>query len=628
MGLFNQFFSLFTSNAPSRNQRTSASSHAMPKLNEFYSGYIPKKEMQAFITSANQSINLYNQSHNTDEKKALLAELQKKVQVFEYKFPASYFASSTEYKSFHHALFKEIQNQYAALGVTSLRNTNDNPASLAEIIANMSPEKADELFKCLSDSANPSRPLYELPIKLYTLYSQQDTSQEAQNFKTFLQENQISFLGGGNSKSFQVTNVTTNHTEVLKIDYRLDTPRNVEAHLRQYAPLKQIFAPITAERQVFAKTQADGHISRTLQVTEYYAQGDLHSHRSTQNNVYDIQYYAGKFFEQMANVFLDIQEAGCIFPDAKITNWLLDADNNVIIADTKSFLFADSQGKYSRDTLGNKYTNVITTEAFSPPEFNDQFMQNDSTHAFILGKNLYRYLAVKNIYSSNGADFDYNSPVFTNGDGPLYKALITNLVKPNPAERMPIRDAMDELFMINNPEFRTTCTELKTLAFGTNDPHLNAYLRQIQHQVRSATPEDRVNLLAEMNTLVEDLKKDPAAQELRNIIANYRENASWYTVGMKAKADRIEQAMAKIPLDERRDLLKSAKTQEVMEALASHRYFGKREAVYLNPNGGVDPEKAATTFKNYKKQFNIQTDHLNQLSKPEETVNQSPNVKK
>ena len=67
----------------------------------------------------------------------------------------------------------------------------------------------------------------------------------------------------------------------------------------------------------------------------------------------------------------------------------------------------------------------------------------------------------------------------------------------------------------------------------------------------------------------------------------------FFSIGMNAKATRIERAMGQVPLEDRKNLLSSNKTQGVMEALASHRYFGKRGNVYKNEKGGVDPKKSS-----------------------------------
>ena len=87
-------------------------------------------------------------------------------------------------------------------------------------------------------------------------------------------------------------------------------------------------------------------------------------------------------FEKMANTFLDIQNAECFFPDAKISNWLVDKRYNLFIGDTKSFLFANKNGFYSPDVTGNEYyPALLSTPDFRPPEFLDEDTINvDNAH--------------------------------------------------------------------------------------------------------------------------------------------------------------------------------------------------------------------------------------------------------
>jgi hypothetical protein len=78
-------------------------------------------------------------------------------------------------------------------------------------------------------------------------------------------------------------------------------------------------------------------------------------------------------------------------------------------------------------------------------------------------------------------------------------------------------------------------------------------------------------------------------------------------MGMKAKADKIEFAMSKVPVEARKNLLAASESKEVMQALATHRYLGKRGDVHFKPGTEeLDTAKAATTYKNFKNRFNDQ----------------------
>lgn len=608
--------------SPSTNSEGLPPRKPMPLLDPVNPGKLPAKEINKLLISVNQLIEQYNKADNDTDKKAFLKQIQQKILDIDYKYPPSHLAASPGYQSMHAKLFKEIQYQYASLGTKSMRDDKQKPSSLPEIIANMSPEKASALLKILHKGANA-----KLGEELPNLYVKEDKSSEAENFRKFLRDNTVSFLGGGNSKNFKVQNNRTGKASVLKVDNRLNTPRNVEVHLRNQSNLKEKFTPNETERQVTAELESGKTVSRTLLVTEYCTGGSVLDHGKRFGKVSELVEKTGTIFEQMAGSMLDIQEAGCIFPDAKITNWLVDDNENVRIADTKSFLFTDNSGKYLPSIPGNEHCGFIHTPIYNPPEFYSSTIEADSTHAYILGKNLYYYAAGKFGQGADATKFDFNTQLFKTEKGSQFEALIKNLVKPDPQKRMSVTDAKDELFMINNPDFRDVLTELKALKFGSNDPQMNAYIRQKQHEVNSSkAPLDRSRILVEMKSMARALEADPATRELRQIISNYRENAkSFFSIGMNAKATRIERAMGQVPLEDRKNLLSSNKTQGVMEALASHRYFGKRGNVYKNEKGGVDPKKAATTFKKFREKFNIETKKLDSLKTPE--ANTGPRMK-
>lgn len=234
---------------------------------------------------------------------------------------------------------------------------------------------------------------------------------------------------------------------MLKVDYRLDMPKNVEAHLRD--KVKDLFTPIDAERQVWGVERGndrENKIVRTLLVTEFCNGGDPGHYRKTLTSASpdNLVECSGKLFEQMARGLLQIQQAGCIFPDAKSSNWLMDDKNQLRIADTKSFLFTN-QGKCEKK-------DAITSVGFKPPEYDNQaLLEADSFHAYILGKNLYSFLTntPADKLGHNGADFDFSLPVFATPKGQEFQALIVGLVKPNPADRITVEKACDKLSQIN-----------------------------------------------------------------------------------------------------------------------------------------------------------------------------------
>lgn len=571
----------------------------MPHLSDFEHGALPREDMVKFTKEVNLLIDQYNKQDKDSSKIDTLKEIQKKIQEIDYKYRPSQLARSPGYQSAHDSLFKDIQYQYSSLGVSSFSSPKKS-SSLPEVIANMSPEKTNQLLGILNKGKEA-----DLDNELKALYQPTDKSEEAKAFRQFLKEHEISFLGGGNSKNFKVTRLKDGTESVLKVDNRLDMPRNIESHLRE--KLGDKFAPIDTERTAIGKDSEGKPIQRTLLVTEFCKGGSVDQQRSQFTTVPELVENTGKIFEQMSSVMLDIQEAGCMFPDAKITNWLVDEDNKIRLADTKSFLFTDKNGNYHSDIPGNEYCGFISTGGFQPPEFYKSSMSSDSVHAYILGKNLYYYTSGKLGKGDDGSKYDFSGQFFKTKEGPEYKEIIEGLIKPDPSKRMPVREAVDRLFMINNPEFKDVFTDLKKLKFGENDKVMNDYIRDKQKQINSTTnPDERAKILKELETTVSKLKEDKATQEVKNVINGFRERAGLFTVGMKAKATRIENEMSKLSIEERSNFFGSDKSEQVLKAIASHRHWGKGGKTYVTKEGEIDQEKAAQSFKDFKSKFKAQ----------------------
>lgn len=346
-----------------------------------------------FIRETNQLIDEYNKKDNDADRIAILKDINNKVHQFECKYPASYLAASSDYRKSKATLFQEIKYQSASMGIATLTDPQINPTAksspVAEIIANMSQAKADALLNILAKGKQS-----DLGSQLNALYAKSDLSDEAKAFRDFLNTHEMSYLGGGNSKNFKVTRLTDGHVSVLKVDSRLDMPRDVEVHLREKTP--HLFNGVDFERVSFARDKNSGeNISRTLVVTEFCQGGSVEDYRNNIHDPDELAESAGKIFEQMASAFIDIDKAGCLFPDAKITNWLVDSKGKVLIADTKSFQYTD--GKYYDSSLAKNehYDGLAHTRGFVPPELFNNPYEADKVHSYLLGKNLYIYVTGK-----------------------------------------------------------------------------------------------------------------------------------------------------------------------------------------------------------------------------------------
>jgi len=150
---------------------------------------------------------------------------------------------------------------------------------------------------------------------------------------------------------------------------------------------------------------------------------------------------------QMAEAFKGIQDANCMFPDAKPANWLIDSNGRIRIADTKSFLFTEN-GIYKGNLEGEEKTYMLYTKGYLTTEMMPHIMDNTNStpinsekmHASHLGRNIYQCLT-----GEWPDSFDFNYPIFRTELGKEYRRLITKLTQDPPENRMSLDDAKKEL---------------------------------------------------------------------------------------------------------------------------------------------------------------------------------------
>ena len=145
----------------------------------------------------------------------------------------------------------------------------------------------------------------------------------------------------------------------------------------------------------------------------------------------------------MAEKLQALQNANVFFPDAKVTNWLLDSNNEPVIADEKSLrTFEQAQ------TMGDIF---VRTPGYWPPGTVNSKTSEDfeKIHAYILGANIYDYLTSSEPPCRKIlADLDFKAEVFNGIIGHRYKFLILNLTNPDLSLRMGLEAATKELIRI------------------------------------------------------------------------------------------------------------------------------------------------------------------------------------
>lgn len=406
------------------------------------------------IVELNLLIDKYNEMSDEAEQIEMLQQIYLRKQQMEYKFSDVHKSRCPSYcEEIHVNLFNELQKQFASLGIHSLHNVTkldpmaktvvtNSPDNINEIIANMSPDKASEMLEILENGQEFDRE------ELNNLYKEDEPG--FVEYQSFLRKNEITFLGGSNSYNFKITPNDGSPSVVLKVDNRLGMPKSAEADLREHS-LKDVLTSVKAERLVTASMDEENFITRTLLVTEFCRGGDVESHSRTHGDNANARIESAlSIYSKMGAILTEISLDGYAFPDMKNSNWLVDENGTLRVADSKTFVFSEETGVIDRVKNKEKWFGMHTSKFMDPPEIllKKDIFSADKMHSYMLGKNLYEYLAGNELnltFKHNGADYDFSAPIFQIPEGKELKNLIINLIKPNPDDRISLNDALVQL---------------------------------------------------------------------------------------------------------------------------------------------------------------------------------------
>jgi hypothetical protein len=470
---------------------------------------LPPKVIETFIIKVNGLITTYNHLDTPEKKIKILKKIQAEIKKIDYRYPATYIEDSPSYRNRHAVLFQEIKKQYQHLGVPLLAPKCVSP--LSQCIAYMSPKKINKLAEILVNKQD-----------LNQVYGKEENTKEAQDFRKFLATHEIIFLDGVYSKNFRVTSRRTNKTYILKIEDRLDFPKTVEARLR--VRVKEAFAPIFVERQATYKDNNLHTRTRTLLVTQYCSEQSLWVQSAQKRQKLRVfPQHVTSIFTRMAQIMLDIEQAGCLFLDAKLTNWLIH-QGRLLISDTKSFLFTQDGYYIPYEIKKNKYHDEIglaCSPDFNPPEFSTLKINANAMHAFILGKNMHAYITgifpKKNI---NGSDMDFSAPFFCHSPlGAQYRLLIEKLVHPDPSTRISVQEALHYLKLL------THLSELYLFKLDTEDKQMDDFINDQIELFERSDVNQRVQLLEKLELILHYFKTDEPRANTKTYIPNFKHSS-------------------------------------------------------------------------------------------------------
>jgi hypothetical protein len=455
------------------------------------------------------------------------------------------------------AINSKLQQLEKTLEKTPVRAKLATPKGLPEFIANMSPDKVSEMTKILASISDvPGTPLDTKPLK--DIYR---TTSEHIIFSDLLDDLEITFLGGGNSKNFKVVEPKTGSQWVLKVDNRLGAPKQIEDQLAKTV-LKETLTTIYAARQTFFHSDSlNEDVTRGLLVTEYCPGGNLETHSALQKDNTSKIRSALSIYSQMACVLEKIESIQAAFPDMKNTNWLIDGNGKLRIADTKSFVPA-KYGYIDETDPSHKWFHLPNTPYMNAPEmYKQKSYSADAMHAYMLGKNLYQYLTGCNFSYLEGRHdesmYDFNYPIFKNEEGPELKVLVRSLIKSNPEDRLKIADALKRLNGLNGKRLEREKIHLEKLKSDCVTLVTKIITLDKAQKTRIISIDD-INQIKDINILEERKKElENAYKDINEIYLN-----------LKIECNHIVDAIQKIAPDEnlsqyRQDINKAISIQEM-----------------------------------------------------------------
>lgn len=332
----------------------------------------------------------------------------------------------------------------------------------------------------------------------------------------------VSYLGGVNTRNYLFFDPISQEKHVVKITQKTTNTDQASQRLRNTI-VNDHLTPLQITHEGFEDPTRFAVVG--LEVTEFCQHGDLLSYRAHLTNEEEILASAGDLYEQMAETLMQFMANNALFPDMKPTNFLVTDEGRLVIADTKSFINLPRDQEFSpmRLSFNQRY---LYTEGFEPPELQDHpfISHSDSHQAFLMGFSLYIYLTGKEFgtipQKYNPSFIDFNYPIFKTEKGQAFQALILDLIKMNPEERISLADAKQQLMFIQQGIKRDISSfKSKTEAyfFAIN------FLSQLQAQ--HVDSQELVEAINEIKIFVENHEQNPhkASQVLQDVLVKLDE---------------------------------------------------------------------------------------------------------
>ncbi len=497
------------------------------------------KAIYPLLQEINETIEAYNAleqswgawmvpSAYASQKGELLAAIRAKVKAMDDAQIDESLACCPDYfDKIQTRLFLELQREEAKLEEAMDIEGELSSVSLSELIATMHPEKANQLAGILANKQG-----FALQDALGALYQPGEAGKET--FDAFLKVHTLSVLGGANSKNFRIINKYTRKVEVLKLDNRLGGIKTPEMYLRG-TDVADVFAGVFADRRVLYRDEVnDTPVSRSLEVVEFCSGSDVATYGNELNDdVFKLANVAS-LYKNMADVLLKIQAEGCFFPDMKNSNWLVDANGRIRIADAKSVMFADGNGNISNPK-------IVLTQTFSKsaPEMKTKprlIFSVDKAHAYMLAKGLYEYLAGESSEAIDASELSFSQAIFATEKGRAFKALIQATLKERPEERLSLAEVQERIVAID-PEY----AQAEERHLYIVQQQCLAHLEVLEELAIARTDKKMEDFLKEKIALLEQDSPLQDYIQLEQSLRGMKDNIEVVSVGLKQEINRFKQ---------------------------------------------------------------------------------------
>ena len=558
----------------------------IPKRGSLLSSWVNK--MNELILTINDALKLYEEFICHKEKTKQLLYIHQLQQKLDDALPDSIITEIHEYQNeLHHRLFAWLRMERYRLNLTpqySIKTIN-HKFTLADLIANMEPEYLSKLAQLLSNDDYTSLP---------SLYFYSNPNGKA--WASFWSLHTIESLGGENSKNFIVTEKSSQKRIVLKLENRLDATKDIERQIR-----KRLFANEardnflvnlhTDRRTTFNDKARRKKVTGTISITDFcdgltFRQMAKQSQKKSTIERQSLAIKLGLSHIELAQKTMNLN---AVNTDYKLDNifFIFDAGThqyNAMVSDCKAYCHCDEH-----DAVIPPWDECfIKTHIMAPPEvFGDVTQRKilaDPLLSYTVAKNLYLFLVIEDeellledLLSLDITQLDFNRPIFQNSLGSKLKQIICELGNSDPNKRTLLSNAQRMLLQLQLKAHGLALLDaIKIKQFSSYDRVTSMFVNRMNFELNSTE-------LAEINKTLREIERVfsqvnmPFVDYMHQTIKEFRVRYAFEysnVISRHRKADKIEQAMARVPFDKRGKIFEyeDKACMDVQCALAEKRY--------------------------------------------------------